>query len=230
MQHGWSVTCFLDCFLKHKVNPKVVIEIVHRLQSQVLGQLIEGETLDVQFGMEGLDEALKLSEEEIERMLWLKTGVLYEFAGWAGALIGRNEYCPDDKQVVAIKNFTSNCGTAFQLQDDILGIEGKEKDLGKPVGSDIKEGKKTVIVHEVLKNANDEQREVIMRTLGNKKASDDQIAAVTALFRKLNGIDRAKERAGDYIKKAKKELENIPDNRFSDLLDSWADRMIKRNR
>jgi len=229
-QHGWSVTCFLDCAIKCDVAPEVIIRIVNQLQSQVLGQLIEGETLDVQFGMEDWDKALKLSEEEIERMLWLKTGVLYEFAGWAGALIGRNENCDGDKKVAAIKNFTSNCGTAFQLQDDILGIIGNEQETGKPVGADIREGKKTVIVHEALKNANDEQREVIRRTFEKgKDATDEEVYRVRFLFEELNGIKRTQERAAEYIKKAMQEFENIPQNRFSELLKSWAEFMIDRN-
>jgi geranylgeranyl diphosphate synthase type I len=227
MQHGWSVTCFLDCFLKHGVNPRVVIEIVHRLQSQVLGQLIEGETLDVQFGlMNPAEDVLKLSEKQIEKMLWLKTGVLYEFAGWAGALIGRNEFCPDDKEVVSIQKFASNCGTAFQLIDDILGVVGT--DIGKPVGSDIREGKKTLIVHEAWKNANESQREKMRPILGNKNASKAQIKVVQDLFVDLGGIERTKARADHYLKEALEMLEHVPQNHYRDLLKLWAKHMIDR--
>jgi geranylgeranyl diphosphate synthase type I len=145
-------------------------------------------------------------------------------------LIGRNEYRPDDKQVLAISSFTGNCGTAFQLKDDILGIEGNQDEIGKPVGSDIREGKKTVILHEALKNASEKERAIIRDTLGNKQASSDQVDAVAKLFRVLGGIARAERRASELVDKALNELPKIPHNRYRDLLESWAYHMVHRNR
>ena len=87
-------------------------------------------------------------------MLWKKTGVLYEFSGKAGAMVGLNTADPEHEWVDAISNFAGKCGIAFQLQDDILGIMGDEETLGKPVGSDIREGKRTTIVYHSFKNAN----------------------------------------------------------------------------
>ena len=68
----------------------------------------------------------------------------------------------EDSDVQAVMQFAGKCGTAFQLQDDILGIVGDKASLGKPVGSDIREGKKTVIVHESLRHASDSQRDTIL--------------------------------------------------------------------
>ena len=55
-------------------------------------------------------------------MQWKKTGVLYEFSGQAGAMIGLGPADPEHELVQAISNFAGRCGVAFQLQDDILGI------------------------------------------------------------------------------------------------------------
>ncbi|MBU0677891.1 MAG: polyprenyl synthetase family protein [Verrucomicrobia bacterium] len=236
MQHGWSITAFSDCALQSDTDPTLLLQIIRCLQSYVLGELISGETLDVQYGMTHAVEALDLSEDEIEHMLWLKTGVLYEFAGWAGALIGAGQYVPIDTKkpsspteeaILAIRSFTSNCGTAFQLQDDILGIVGVEEDLGKPVGSDIREGKQTVIVHEALKNAEPAQKEKILSVLGNKAATPEDISQVSNLFRE-HGVERAKERARGYIEKARQHLPHIPDGHHKELLRFWADFMINR--
>ena len=85
-------------------------------------------------------------------------------------MIGKGTSDINDPQVTALKDFATNCGIAFQLQDDILGITGDEKLLGKPIGSDIRGGKKTTIVLESLKNANEEQKNLILNVLGNKDA------------------------------------------------------------
>lgn len=228
MQHGWSITFFIDCVFSMQVDPVLILKLIKHLQSYVLGNLIYGEVLDVQYGMTSGADMSDINEDKIVHMLWLKTGVLYEFAGLAGALIGKNTANFEDEQVIAIKNFSSNCGTAFQLQDDILGILGDEKSIGKPVGSDIREGKKTVIVYEALKNANVLEKEKILSVLGNKNASKGEVKEVTKLFQKLGGIKRTEELAKSYIEKALPYLDIIDDSKYKKLLMHWADFMISR--
>ncbi|MGA2966247.1 MAG: polyprenyl synthetase family protein, partial [Terriglobales bacterium] len=125
VQHAWSVSLFLQTECP-PIDPFVVRKIVYLLESQAVPDLIQGETLDVQYERVDIE---RLSEDEIVTMLWLKTGALYEFAAKAGAMLGLN--CPDPENgiVQALANFASKCGTAFQLQDDVLGIVGDEKKL-----------------------------------------------------------------------------------------------------
>jgi geranylgeranyl diphosphate synthase, type I len=228
MHHGWSVSSFVDLSLNMPIDPVLILKIIKHLESYILSNLIYGEVLDVQYGMRDAKEISDIDEDKIVYMLWLKTGILYEFAGLAGALIGKNTTNFEDEQVKALKYFTSNCGTAFQLQDDILGILGDERTLGKPVGSDIKEGKKTVIMYESLKNANEAQKKRIYSILGNKKASFNEIKEITRLFQELGGIDRSKYLANSYIEKALPYLEAIDDSKYKKLLISWADFMVNR--
>lgn len=228
MQHGWAITSFVDCALESGIDSTLILKLIKHLQSYVLGNLIFGEVLDVRYGMHGLAELKDVNESKIVEMLWLKTGVLYEFAGMAGALIGKNTCNFEDDQVKAITQFASKCGTAFQLQDDILGVLGDEASLGKPIGSDIREGKKTVIVYEALKNAKKSQSEMILATLGNRLATDDQVQAVTELFCELNGIARTRDLATDYISEAIPYLDDISDSQYKRLLLLWANYMLDR--
>lgn len=228
MQHGWAITSFIDCALNMTVDPILILKIIKHLQTYVLGNLIYGEVLDVQYGMTSGTDMSNIDEDKIVYMLWLKTGVLYEFSGLAGALIGKNTTNFEDEQVKAIKTFSSSCGTAFQLQDDILGILGDEKSIGKPVGSDIREGKKTVIVYEAVKNASKAEKEKIFSVLGNKTASTDEIKEITNLFQTLGGIERTSNLAKNFIKKALPQLDVIPDSKYKELLILWADFMINR--
>jgi geranylgeranyl diphosphate synthase type I len=146
----------------------------------------------------------------------------------AGALIGKNTCNFEDDEVKAITQFASKCGTAFQLQDDILGVLGDEASLGKPIGSDIREGKKTVIVYEALKNAKKSQSEMILATLGNRLATDEQVQAVTELFCELNGIARTRDLAAHYISGAIPYLDHISDSQYKRLLLLWANYMLDR--
>lgn len=229
MQHAWAVTFFIETATKVGVNPYIVLEIIKQLESVVIANLIFGETIDVQLGMYSAIEGFNFSEDDIVNMLYLKTGVLYEFAGLAGAMIGKGTSNIDDDEVNAVREFASNCGTAFQLQDDILGVVGDEELLGKPVGSDIREGKKTTIVYEALKNANEQQKNDIYHILGKKNASGNDILRITNLFVELNGISHTKFLAETYIQKAIPYLDNIPSSKYKDLLLQWADYMINRD-
>lgn len=228
VQHGWSVVSFIDCALQMDIEPGLVLHLVRFLQSYVLGNLICGELLDVQYGMRTGQDWSDIDEDAILRMQELKTGVLYEFAAMAGAMLGKNTADSQDRQVHSLRLFARNCGIAFQLQDDVLGVVGDERTLGKPVGSDIREGKKTVIVYEALRNADARQRKLILRTLGDRDASDGDVNSVVALFQVLGGTDRARRLAEDYIAQALPHLDVIPASTHRDLLRAWADLMLAR--
>jgi len=228
MQHGWAITSFVDCALESGIDCTLILKLIKHLQSYVLGNLICGEVLDVRYGMHNLTELKDIDESKIVEMLWLKTGVLYEFAGMAGALIGKNTCDFEDDEVQAITQFSSKCGIAFQLQDDILGILGDEASLGKPIGSDIREGKKTVIGYEALKNANESQKKMILSILGNHLATNEQVREVGELFYKLNGIGRTRDLAAKYISDAIPYLNEISDSYYKRLLMLWANYMLDR--
>ena len=228
IQHAWSVTFLIDTTTKMGVDPYITLEIIKHMESYAIGNLIYGETLDVQMGMTSSKDTMKFTEDDVINMIWGKTGVLYGFSAMAGGMIGKGTSDINDSQVTALKDFATNCGIAFQLQDDILGIVGDEKILGKPIGSDIREGKKTIIVLETLKNANEEQKDFILNMLGNKDADENDVEKVKDLFQELNGIDYTKALAQKYIQKALPALDVVEDSKYKDLLLSWADLMINR--
>ena len=86
-QHGWTISLFCECANAPGVDARVVIDIIYHLESYVVNTLIEGETLDVQYARTPIEQ---LTRDDIVHMLWMKTGVLYEFAARAGAMLGLN--------------------------------------------------------------------------------------------------------------------------------------------
>jgi geranylgeranyl diphosphate synthase type I len=161
-------------------------------------------------------------------MLWRKTGALYEFAGKAGAMIGIGTKDETNELVKSISQFTGRCGTAFQLQDDILGVVGDTKKLGKPVGSDIREGKRTLIAYHAFTHADEVQKRSMSRILGNENASAEEVGEIVDILKGLGSIEYTRALADSYVNEAKEQIETIPGSRYKDLLLMWAEYMIRR--
>lgn len=225
-QQGWAVTLLCEVAKQGGADASVVVDVISELESRVVNTLIEGETLDVQYAQMTVGQ---LSSDDIVRMLWMKTGVLYEFAARSGAKLGLNVSDNDHPLVAALSRFAGCCGTAFQLQDDILGLMGDEQTLGKPIGSDVREGKKTTIVYYALTSANESDRKFLLSVLGNRDATPDEVAKATQMMVALGGVDKTIELARHHIDKAIPELSILPESNYRDLLTSWADFMVNRS-
>jgi len=221
-QHAWSVSLFCEC----KVDPAVILSIVRELETRVVNTLLEGELLDVQYSRAN---SANLTQDAVLKMLWMKTGALYEFCARAGAMIGLSTPDRDHPQVAALADFASECGTAFQLQDDILGLVGDPKKLGKPVGSDLREGKKTLPVLFALERAGAAEKTLIESALGNQEAGEGLILQATQAVTDLGGIERTRKLADDWLSSALGKLDTVQDSKHKALLRGWADYMVNRS-
>ena len=202
VQQSWAWSLLFEAHLERGVSADIVLRLAQELASQVTPLLVEGEALDVQYS----GRARQLDEELVLDMLWKKTGALYEFAGRAGAAVALNNADANLPEAQAIARFGSLCGIAFQIQDDILGIIGDADQMGKPVGSDICEGKSTLLTMKALERADERQREQLLRTLGDAAASADDIGSVSALMRELGVIRYAQDMSHRYVNEALAQL------------------------
>ena len=225
VQQAWSNAMLLSC-ARHGVPATLVLALCERLQTVLNHRLLEGEMLDVQFSLQPLET---ITEEAVLRMLHLKTGVLLEFAATTGGAIARGRLPDEDAAVAALGRFAGLCGLAFQLQDDILGIVGDEKALGKPIGSDLREGKVTVIVLHALRHASSAQRAVLGAALGRPDADAATVAAAQAGLVDLGSIAYAHDLANGYVRQALGILhEAVPAGPARDLLETWAESTVAR--
>lgn len=121
---------------QRNVDPKVLIETIREM-AMCAGNfgMVGGQGLDMDF--EGKD----ITAEEMRKLHAGKTGALFIAAIRGGAhLAGAT-----DEQLLALTKFADLLGLAFQITDDILDVEGTAEELGKPVGSDAKNGKNTYV-------------------------------------------------------------------------------------
>ncbi|MEE2708615.1 MAG: polyprenyl synthetase family protein [Gemmatimonadota bacterium] len=225
VQHGWAISLMSEMYDPEKQNADVVIKLIRHLETDILLALVGGQTVDIQNSKVPIES---LKEEDVLDVLWRKTGALIQYSGMAGAMIGLNTDDTNHPLVKAVGTFTSECGVAFQLKDDILGIVGDEKKLGKPVGSDIKEGKRTAILTHAFQQASQPERNVLLNVVGNTDALDKDVQEVKELLQALGGVAHAEALAARRIETAMMNLDILPASNHRDLLASWAEYLIGR--
>lgn len=209
-----------QALFQSRFKPERVIEALNRLQA-VVSLTVIGQSQDV-----GLGYKKKGTEQEVMKMYENKTarytieGPLHLGAILAGA---------DKKLLDALSRYSVPIGMAFQIQDDILGIFGSEKKLGKPVGSDIKEGKQTILIVKARELADSQEKIILKNILGKKDLSHEDIENFRKVVIDTGALDYAKNMSGNLISRGKKALEKVVmDKKAKDFLLGIADYMINR--
>ncbi|HEX9990234.1 MAG TPA: polyprenyl synthetase family protein [Chloroflexia bacterium] len=224
LQQSWCYALLGD-LVERGVADGLVLDLIRRMATSLTPHLMEGELLDVQFSLMPPDT---LDEERVLDMLGKKTGALLEYAAWCGATIGLAGGPDPDGLASRLGRFAYLCGTAFQLHDDLLGLTADEALLGKPVGSDIREGKRTLLVYKALSSADERQRSHILRTLGNPRASSDDILEVLSIFETTGTLERVNELANSLISQAIALLAPLAESHYKRLLSTWATFLLAR--
>ena len=140
-------------------------------------EVCEGQQYDMDF-----ETMSKVSVEEYMQMIERKTSALLS----GSAMIGATMAGASEEDVKKIYRFATELGLAFQLQDDVLDSFG-DTALGKKIGGDILEGKKTFLMVQALNHASAEEREILTTThLRQDIAEQEKIDIVKALYDKLD--------------------------------------------
>lgn len=181
-----------------KFPAETIIKALNKLQ-EIVFITVPGEMMDVI--MQYADEA---TEEEILKMYECKTA-RYTFEGplHLGCLLAGG----DENMLKNLSDYALPLGKAFQIQDDILGIFGDEKKIGKPVGSDIIEGKQTLLVIKAFESGNEEQKDILKKCLKNKELSQGDIEDFRRVIVETGSLEYSKELALNFIKQSMKALE-----------------------
>jgi geranylgeranyl diphosphate synthase type I len=138
-------------------------------------------------------------------MVSKKTAALFAFSAKIGAVLAG---APQDL-IDKLFNVMMNAGIAFQIKDDILGLIGDEKVLGKPVYSDLREGKMTILVIYALKNLEQAKREKLLKVLGNRSATMDEFREAAKLIIDSGALEYAQSLAKMYAERAVEALNTL---------------------
>lgn len=201
-------------------SPETACRLAAELATVTVPAILAGEAEDVRLSRARLGE---LGVERIEEMLARKTGALYEWCARAGAAVGTAK---PNGAADAIGSFARLCGTAFQHVDDTLPYVADEKLMGKPSLSDLREGKRTAAVIAAYDRASAAERRFIADTLGG--AGDDALIELRGIIMRLGGVEFARERAGEFHRRALTHLDALAPGRYRDMLAAWADYLVFR--
>ncbi len=168
------------------------------------------------------NNTLDLSEEEYYEIITGKTAVLIAAATRLGAVLAN----ADEEKEMALKEYGLRLGTAFQIVDDVLDYIGSEKELGKPVGHDLLEGKVTLPLIYALKESIDKERKQIKKYFSRRQKED--IAAIVSFVKEKKGTEQALAKAKDLIHQAKEVLLAFPDRPAKKFLLDIADFVVER--
>jgi geranylgeranyl diphosphate synthase type I len=184
-------------------------------------EICEGQQLDMEF-----EKRNNVTEQEYIEMIRKKTAFFFQFAAESGAILANASY----REIVAMSTYGLSIGLAFQIQDDYLDMSSDEETLGKDIGNDIRNGKKTLIAVRSISTAQGEDKKLLKKVFGNRNATDHEIKKVYDLFWKNKSINYAKQTAVNYSLKAKESLSIIAESPAKQILVDLADYTIKREK
>ena len=172
--------------------------------------IVEGETLQMlSLGDTGM------TEETYLRIVGQKTASLFSACAELGGLLAGGA----EQQVSALKDYGLKMGTAFQIRDDTLDLVGRRDRLGKPVASDLEQGKMSLATLFALKSS-ERAREVLF--------SNDAAQAIQ-LLRDTGALEYAMLKAREYSERAKEALSILPDSEAKAALFELADFAFARD-
>lgn len=203
---------------KKGVDEKKVLEALEVL-NKANSKIHEGQIEDMLF-----EERDNVNEKEYLSMVQKKTGALIEASLKIGAILGGGT----KQEINALANYGRNIGAAFQIQDDLLDLTADEKKLGKPVGSDIRQGKKSLIIVHATTHAKKDRKQEIIKTLKKGECSKKEVEEVIRMLDEEGSIEYAKKILDELTKNAKKELKSIRDSEPKETLIALADYIIER--
>jgi geranylgeranyl diphosphate synthase type I len=162
---------------------------------------IPGEMLDVIMENRG-----SATEKEILRMFEGKTS-RYTFEGplHLGAVLAEGS----DKIMETFSCYSIPLGKAFQIRDDILGLFGDEKKLGKPVGSDIIESKQTILLIKALERATKDQKEILKSYFGKKNLTKNNLENFKKIIKDTGSLEYCQKLAGSFADESRKAISEI---------------------
>jgi geranylgeranyl diphosphate synthase type I len=180
------------------------------------GEVVYGQQLDLQH------------HDDVARVHQLKTGS-YTVRGplRLGAVLGD----ASAEQIAALERFGAPLGLAFQLRDDLLGVFGDRAQTGKPVGNDLRAGKRSALVAEARRLLSADDRALLDWSLGNPEANDDTVARALELIVRSGARERVEARLRELLAEAQAALQtNVLEAQGAAMLHELSEQLAQRAR
>jgi octaprenyl-diphosphate synthase len=211
----WLYMQSFDMALQER-NFAVLDILIDLTQSMVEGELLQMTRLG----------RIDLTETEATELAYRKTAGLFSGCSRLGAVLGNQP----ESVVESLAEYGRNAGLAFQLVDDLLDFTASPEKLGKPVLSDLKEGKVTLPLIFALETSNGhgDARGLVAKVLEERDFASVRPEQITRLVRETGALDRAASQAREYVRRAKECLMVLPDTEYRRALMAVPDFILER--
>ncbi len=178
-------------------------------------QMVEGELLQ----MQTLGKSVSMNE--YLDLIYRKTACLFSVCMRMGSIVGKGTPEQEEK----LGSYGRNLGMAFQIVDDVLDLTASEEVLGKPVASDLREGKATMAVIHAMENCTPAERAKIEIVLRERKFNGVTHAEILDILNRYGSLDFAIAEATRYAEEATKAICTFPDSETKRAL-LWAPEFV----
>lgn len=196
-------------------NPRIV-----RIFAETLKTICDGELRQI-FGAYGWPQ----KAEDYYYRIYAKTASLFAAAAEAGSVLSQ----APEHIIQTLRRYGEKLGTAFQIVDDVLDFIGNEGVMGKPTGSDLRQGTVTLPVFHYIQCGGDE--ELLHQAL--KGLGEEREQAIRELVKKVRNspaIEKSLDKARQFIDEAKEALSPLPDNQYRRAMMELADFVVERRK
>jgi octaprenyl-diphosphate synthase len=181
---------------------------------------------------------IDLNEVEATELAYRKTACLFSGCSRLGAVLGKQPKAVEE----ALAEYGRNAGLAFQLVDDLLDFTASPEKLGKPVLSDLKEGKVTLPLIFALEagtqaaaegngahsHSNENGRRLVAKVLEERDFQSVRPEQITRLVKETGALERSRKMAREYVSRAKESLSELPDTEYRRALLAVPDFILDR--
>ena len=195
-------------------NFRILDILISLTQNMVEGELIQLTKLG----------RMDLTEQDALELAYRKTACLFSGCLELGAVLGRQ----GESAQRCLAEYGHFAGLAFQLVDDLLDFTASPEQLGKPVLSDLKEGKVTLPLIYALENGDARGRQMVSTVLEEKGFHSVRAEEISALVHNSGALDRTRQLAHDYAAKAKSCIDGAGDTEYRRALLAVPDFILER--
>jgi geranylgeranyl diphosphate synthase, type I len=218
----------------HSKQPTEISEIFAKTMKIITG----GEISDILFEMTERKRESYLEKNRYQtiskkgylKMIEQKTAILFQSCCQVGALSAGAK----KKEIEALKKYGFNLGIAFQIQDDILDIFGEKEshnEKRKEIGKDIIERKGgNIVVILALEKLKPKHKKKLNKLMEKEYIKKKEVTQIVEIFKKTGSYEKSQQLGKKFVKKAKKNLASLPQNKWNDILKETADFIIKREK
>lgn len=193
--------------------------LVNRI-AWMVRRVSEGQQLDIEF-----ETRDRVTEDEYIEMIEGKTAVMFQICAELGARVAG----ADDEVIECLAEWGRSVGLCFQLMDDLIDVLSDSATLGKPTGSDVAQGKQTLMVIHALSQPDSEAKSRLLSVLGKcEDATEAMVQDGIVALEELGSIAYARERANEYHQHAHACLDRLPDGPAMLALRELTDLQLKR--